>query len=173
MYRQDLSLPASLGLDNGVYALMARTYLLRLALAIVGSPARPNPLLPDEGAMALLAIPQDALDAWYIDDSAGPPPPAAYLEAELSESLQTAGRFAATPIGCNLTWLADETRLNGIEREVLQAIALCRMVPQLAAALAVLDPIGGSDGVRRLLSILCGRSFAEIRQATGPGGSKL
>jgi hypothetical protein len=54
---------------------MARTYLLRLALAIVGSPARPNPLLPDEGAMALLAIPQDALDAWYIDDSAGPPPP--------------------------------------------------------------------------------------------------
>ena len=33
MYRQDLSLPASLGLDNGVYALMARTYLLRLAEA--------------------------------------------------------------------------------------------------------------------------------------------
>lgn len=170
MYRQDLSLPASLGLDNGVYALMARTYLLRLALAIVGSPARPNPLLPDEGAMALLAIPQDALDAWYIDDSVGPPPPIAYLEAELSGSLQTAGRFAATPLGCNLTWLADETRLNGIEREVLQAIALCRMVPQLAAALAVLDPVGGSDGVRRLLAILCGRSLAEIRQATGPGG---
>lgn len=170
MYRQDLSLPASLGLDNGVYALMARTYLLRLALAIVGSPARPNPLLPDEGAMALLAIPQDALDAWYIDDSAGPPPPAAYLEAELSGSLQTAARFAATPIGCNLTWLADETRLNGIECEVLQAIALCRMVPQLAAALAVLDPIGGSEGVRRLLAILCGRSLAEIRQATGSSG---
>lgn len=170
MYRQDLSLPAALGLDGGVYALMARTCLLRLALAIVASPARPNPLFPDEGAMALAAIPQEALDAWYIDDSAEPPPPVAYLEAELSGSPQTAARFAVTPVGCNLTWLADEMCLNDIEREVLQTIALCSQVPQFSAALAGLNLVGGREGVRRLLAILCDRSVAEIGQATGPNG---
>lgn len=170
MYRQDLSLAASLGMDYGSYTLMARIYLLRLALSIVNSTARPNPIFSDEHSCQLLAIPTLEFEAWYGDDVDGTPQIRAYLEDELASAIMNVPIFDKTVLGQNLAWLSTAMKLNRIEGQILQMIVLLHLVPPFYTALPGLGLRGAAQETRQLMAILCGSTVPEISQVTTSRG---